>query len=207
MTMPRCEAPIRAALALCAGVAASCVAMGESVAAPRGRYVYVSVGACMAAGRLPLAWCENAAANARAAFEEAAPRHATRAACEKAHGAGRCLPAATGDGRGFAPRQGGFVITVTGAREASVEPGARGVAAKPRSVLTRDVSVAGRKETREDAAREEAAGEAESEAPRRPFGKLPPPVRFDPNFDCASVLEPGARGGSPGCYPAPARRR
>lgn len=192
-------------------VAAALVCAAGARAAER--LSYVSVGACMAAARVPLTWCENAAANARAAFEESAPVYARLRACERAHGAGRCAPFVGQGGAAFAPRQAGFVIMVRSMREASVTPGARGVEAKPRSVLTRDVSVASRggafgmqDEGAVDAPPSLPGGKA-VDAPAPWVGKLPPRPKFDPNFDCSSVLEPNTKGdGSPGCYPAPARR-
>lgn len=184
---------------------------------PRGRYAYGSLGACLAARLLPAQWCENGAANARAAFIESAPTHATREACERAHGRGRCAIAFERGAVAFSLRQDGFVIVARSAREASVTPGPASLGARPRSVLTRDASVDPR--ARRAAAPAGSAGAAGGAGRADPgagaFGVAtpqgersapPPPAAADPNFDCAALLEPDPRGGSsPGCYPA--RRR
>lgn len=199
------------AAGVCAALVVAPLAGGADAAEPRGRYAYGSLGACLAAHVLPAPWCENAAANARAAFIEKAPTHPSREACERAHGRGRCAVAFERGGVVFTMRQEGFVVVARSGREASVTPAPESLGARPRSVLTRDAAIDPRARR---AAAPAGGGRADPgpvfgvATPQGERGPAPPPVPVDPNFDCSALLEPDARGGaSPGCYPArrPAR--
>lgn len=184
----------------------------------RGATIYFSAQNCVSAGRLPAEICNFADANSAAEFEEKAPRFLSRDACERIHRA--CSLGFRGadgwSGRKnaifFTPRRQGFRITVKSDRDVTVVPTNSGFVFSPRSALRRDASInprAGRESPR--------AGAPGGTAQTAPFGvptadgikgPLPPRPPADPNFDCASVLEPDDKGDPrTGCVLAPPGRR
>lgn len=171
---------------------------------------------CVSSGRLSAEICANAAANAAAEFEEKAPRFPSRDACERVYRRGCALGfrgAAGFSGRSdaifFTPRQQGFRVVTRSERDVRVTPGGSDVKYSSRTALTRDASI------RPHGSRDFQAAETHSDGVTAAFGVATPegvkgavPARppFDPNFDCAAVLEPGSDP-STGCVAAPLRRR
>lgn len=188
-----------------------------------GQYSYSTEQSCGLGGKLNAEQCANATANGRAEFEEKAPRFPSRDACERVFATAGCSLGFKGaEGWAgkksaiyFSPRQAGFRILVSSPRDATVTPLALGplIRFSPRSVL--------RKDTRIDpkiAHNARDSWRAQPGAAARTFGVdtppaagdrgVPPPPPVDPNFDCASVLEPSARDhAETGCYLAPALHR
>jgi hypothetical protein len=183
-----------------------------------GGSVYLNAPACVSRGHRSPQLCGYAEKNAAAEFEEKAPRFATRAACEKAlH-----RPCAIGfSSRGgwserqhgvyFTPRQDGFRIVEALGRDPTVTPVSGSLPFQPRSTSRLDVSISAQAskywnwETRSAAG---SAGEFGVSSPDGAKGDIPPPPPVDPNFDCASVLEPSARASAAtACAPAPAHKR
>ncbi len=185
-----------------------------------GQYSFGTERSCIASGKLPPEQCANAAANAQAEFEEKAPRFPTRDACAKFFPHAGCSIGFSGadgwagkkSGLYFVPRQTGFRISV---RELSVVPYTDGpyIPFRHRTILNKAMGINSEKarEARKNWHPQAAPGDRiggfglETPAPG-PGGPLPPPPPIDPNFDCASVLEPSAANPETGCYPAPRRR-
>lgn len=190
----------------------------------RGAYVYSDEKSCVAGGRVDAPICANAAANARAEFDEKAPRYPTREACDRVFPRDRCSVGFSGaDGWAgkrsaiyFSPRMFGFRINILSEREAYVTPMITGISFSRRTAMRRDTGVdfavarQARRNWRPDA--QPASGGGESFGVDTPpsgdgSGAVPrPPI--DPNFNCAAVLEPNAHGdAASGCYPMPGRHR
>lgn len=197
---------------LCAGVAL--------VGAPASAEILVfgSERHCLSSGRLSPEVCANASANASAEFEEKAPRFPDRQACEHVFHAGCSLGFRGEAGFGgrrdaifFTPRQQGFRIIIRSGGDIRVTPvGAVGNFSS-RSALTRDASIRprGARDYRGATAHADGSGAPTSfgvATPDGAKGAVPPRPPFDPDFDCASVLEPGSDP-STGCVAAPLRRR
>ncbi len=190
-----------------------------------GQYSYGSEQNCVASGKFNAQQCVNAAANSQAEFEEKAPRFPSRDACEKVFAAAGCSVGFKGSegwegkksGIYFSPRQQGFRLGATQGRDMAVTPFTSGpeIRFSPRSIAKRETAInpsAGRSARDSWRARPVAGGGGETFGVNTPpkggdHAAIPPP-RVDPNFDCASVLEPSVNGQAEiGCYPAPARRR
>jgi uncharacterized protein YgiB involved in biofilm formation len=189
-------------------------------AASRKLLSYGTEQACVASGRHAAEFCANAAANSRAEFDEKAPRFRSREACESEFPMSGCSIGFSGtdgwagkkSGIFFTPRLTGFRILET-ERDTIVVPYVAGrvIGFSPRTVRRRDTHIDARagEQTRDawrvrsagGAARPQATGDSQPAVP----GAVPPPVPFDPNFDCAAVLEAGSDPVG-GCYPAPTRR-
>jgi uncharacterized protein YgiB involved in biofilm formation len=143
---------IRAAALAVAGFALA----PADLAAQAGGETYVRRDECIEAGKLSPEQCENAYRNARAEFEQKAPRYASRAACERAHK--RCgaqvsttggwdALARGGGGATYVPRFVGIRVTGEGAsaRALPVVEGGGGIKFSQRAVATLDDKVAGRR--------------------------------------------------------------
>ncbi len=184
-----------------------------------GQYSYGSEQSCILGGKLKAEQCANAVANAQAEFEEKAPRFPSREACERAFTSKGCSVGFIGaegwagkkSGIYFSPRQTGFRVLVSSPLDMTVTPFALGprISFSPRSILRKDTRI-----NPEIAHNARDSWRAPPAAAVGSFGvatpatagdsNAPPPV--DPNFDCASVLEPNARDhAETGCYLAPAR--
>lgn len=193
----------------------------------KGTFNYSSVRACVSAGKFTAEICALAEANAAAEFEEKAPRFPTRVICEQAFGPSSCSIGFRGaegwtgrkEGVYFAPRQEGFRLTAKSEHDVSVVPlAAPRLVVSSRSALRRDAAInprASRYLSNATAMRPAAAGRVGSQGygvgvatPQGSVGAIPPPPPVDPNFNCASYLEPDAKGDpNTGCAPAPARGR
>lgn len=196
-----------------------------------GQYSYGSEQSCGASGRFNAQQCANAAANSQAEFEEKAPRFPSREACEKVFAAARCSVGFKGSqgwegkksGIYFSPRQQGFRVEASSGRDMAVTPFTAGpeIRFSPRPIAKRETAInpnAGRS-ARDSWRAQPVARDPNGGPTPETFGvdappkggdhaAIPPPPRVDPNFDCASVLEPSVNGQpETGCYPAPARRR
>jgi uncharacterized protein YgiB involved in biofilm formation len=129
--------------------------MGPSdLAAQAPDAVYVRRDECVEAGRLTAEQCEFAYRNARAEFEQAAPRYASRAACERNHKrCGAQVISAGGwesfgkGGASYVPRFIGVRVTGEGAarRALPVVEGTAKVAFAGRPVTELQDKVAGRR--------------------------------------------------------------
>jgi hypothetical protein len=205
---------------LCCGGLALVMATDAIAQVKAGQYSYTTEQACGLGGKLNAEQCATATANARAEFEEKAPRFPSRDACERVFSAAGCSLGFKGaEGWAgkksaiyFSPRQAGFRVLVSSPRDATVTPFALGplIRFSPRSIL--------RKDTRIDPRIAHNARESWRSRPGAAAGIFgvetptaagdhgaPPPPPVDPNFDCASVLEPSARDhAETGCYLAPA---
>ena len=214
------------------GLATVCVvfvAVDAALAATakRGQFSYAAERNCVDGGVLTAEQCANAAANARAEFDEKTPHFPTRDACERVFaGAGCSLGFAGSDGWAgkksgiyFTPRQSGFRVSVASDRDMTVVPFTAGppVTYAPRSVLTRDtqinpVTARHARDSWRARPTRSARGTGGQFGVDTPSGAgsredLPPPPPVDPNFDCASVLEPSAKDtANTACYLAPRRR-
>jgi uncharacterized protein YgiB involved in biofilm formation len=209
---------IIAALAVCAPA--------SLWAQPRNTYTFRSEQNCVAARKFSAEQCANAVANSRAEFEEKAPRFPTREACErlfKEVGCSLGFKGADGwagkkSGLYFSPRQLGFTMTPSG-RDGVTAPFTSGppVAFSTRTIARRDAGVnfavgqkardSWRAEPGSSPARATSQDLGVPNAPAGDRGALPSPPPVDPNFDCASFLEPAKDGqAGVGCYPAPARK-
>ncbi len=213
---------IDARLPLASFAVALLFAGGASAAMTYGAHDFGSERHCASTGKLPADICAIAAANAAAEFEEKAPRFAARDACERVFRGG-CSVGFRGAG-GFAgrpggvffsPRQQGYRVTVKSDHDARVTPLGAGAGFSARSALTRDTAIHphGSRDyvapTHASAPRGAVSGNAgfgvaTPDGPKS--GALPPRPPTDPNFDCASVIEPGADPAT-ACALAPARRR
>lgn len=200
-------------------------APASPLAQSRSAYTFRSEQNCIGAHKFSSEQCANAVANSRAEFEEKAPRFPTRDACERLFKEAGCSLGFKGadgwagkkSGLYFSPRQQGFTVTLSG-KDGVTRPFTSGppIAFSPRTIARRDAAVnssAGQKAR--DSWRAEPGNSAKAtsqelgvpNAPAGDRGALPPPAPVDPNFDCASFLEPAKDGQSGiGCYPAPARK-
>ncbi len=179
--------------------------------------VYLNAAACVSKGRSPQL-CSNAEKNAAAEFEEKAPRFASRAACEKALQRPCAIGFSSRGGWGerqhgvyFTPRQDGFRIVEAYGRDPTVTPVSGSLYFQPRATSRLEVSIspqASRYWNWEARSAGGSAGEYGVSSPDGAKGDIPPPPPIDPNFDCASVLEPSARASAAtACALAPARKR
>ena len=172
----------------------------------RGNYRYGNEQQCSSAKVLTSDQCRAASLNAGAEFDEKVPHFPTRAACERAMGANRCMIGefAGSGGVYFVPQRAGFVVTVKSDRDMSVVPvaGTRSAQGfRPRSILRLDTARNfGRGGSRIAGG---GPGQTFGEAiPTGATGPLPPPPKFQPGFDCNALLEPKAsRDDDIGCYP------
>jgi hypothetical protein len=209
MSHPRCLFCVGLALVMATRVAAQVKPVEYSYGAEQG---------CILGGRLSAEQCANAAANARAEFEEKALRFPSRDACQRVFAAAGCelgFKGAEGwagkkSGIYFSPRQAGFRVRLSSPRDATVTPFALGprIQFSPRSISRKDTRIDPRTaRNARDSWRGQpgaAAGTFGVDTPSTPGGLVPPPPPVDPNFDCASVLEPSARDhAETGCYLAP----
>ena len=199
------------------------LASAASAGVTHGHYSYGAERSCVSAGKLTAELCANAAANAQAEFDEKAPRFPTREACQRAFPGGCSVAFKGSDGWAgkksgifFTPRQSGFQVNVSSERDMTVVPYASGVsiAFTRRSILHKDTRIdpraaaQARESWRIRAAGGGAAYGVDTPPPGMGRGAPAPQPPVDPNFDCKSVLEPGAAGSADtGCYLAPARRR
>lgn len=148
-------APLVLARAAAFAVAWLALAPADLAAQAAGQ-TYVRRDECIEAGRLSAEQCENAYRNARAEFEQKAPRYASRAACERAHR--RCgaqisttggwdALARGGGGATYVPRFVGIRVTGEGAagRTLPIIEGSARVAFSPRQVAALDDKVAARR--------------------------------------------------------------
>jgi uncharacterized protein YgiB involved in biofilm formation len=177
----------------------------------RGSYQYYSADRCASAGKVPKEICKNAATNASAEFEEKAPHFSTRTACESAYGPGACaisLRQSGSRGVSFTPRQEGFRLVVRSGNDISAQPIARGLEFSSRTAVRPAMSINPRLAGLAARGRPGAAGVVfGSSAPDGVRGPLPPPVPFDPNFDCAAFVEPSSKGDvQSACAPIPGHR-
>jgi uncharacterized protein YgiB involved in biofilm formation len=187
--------------AACIGGLICLAAFAAQAQTPRGTWRYANEQQCAAAKTLSAAQCRAASLNAAAEFDEKVPRFATRDACERAMGANRCMIGefAGSGGVYFVPQRAGFIVTVKSDRDMTVVPvsGARSAQGfRPRTILRLD--------TARNFGRGGGAGGAGTFGVATPTGEggpLPPPPKFDPNFDCNALLEPKGRGDDVGCYP------
>ena len=184
----------------------------------RGSFNYASAQQCAADRKISSEFCANAAANAQAEFDEKAPRFPSRDSCERVHGAGRCNLGFGGGGKSggvfFTPRMQSFAVKVVSDRDMSVTPVVGLISVSPRSILRRDTHINPAIATQarhnlqppREAARPGFGGAREAtfglKRPEGTGGPAPPRAPVDPNFDCASVLEPGTSAGDVGCWPA-----
>lgn len=188
----------------------------------KGAFTFGSASNCASSGKMPSDICGYAQLNAEAEFEEKAPRYPSRSLCEQAFGGGACSLGFRGaegwagkkNGIYFSPRQQGFRVTIKSDHDVTVVPlGAPGLSFSPRSALHRDASVNPRAPREQTSARPFGAqggapvfGVATPEGGSA--GPLPPRPPVDPNFDCASYLEPDDKGDPrTGCVLAPPGRR
>ena len=117
---------------------------------------YVRRDECIEGGKLSAEQCEFAYRNARAEFEQKAPRYASRALCERAHK--RCAAQVTttggwdalargGGGATYVPRFVGIRVSGEGAagKTLPIVDGAARIAFSPRQVAALDDKVAGRR--------------------------------------------------------------
>lgn len=143
---------IAPAAALAAMLAVTFGAPGETAAQGAGQ-VYERRDECTAAGRLTPDECDFAYRNARAEFEQKAPRYAGRAQCERLHGRCAAQAVSTGGwesfGKGgatYVPRFGGVRVTGEGAarRALPVVAGSGRISFTGRPVTSLSDTVSGR---------------------------------------------------------------
>lgn len=125
------------------------------LAAQAAGQTYIRRDECIEAGKLSPEQCENAYRNARAEFEQKAPRYASRSACERAHKRCGAQVATTGGwdalargaGATYVPRFVGIRVTGEGAASKAlpIVEGAARIAFSPRQVAALDDKVAGRR--------------------------------------------------------------
>ena len=180
--------------------------------------VYESAEHCLLDGELDATRCANAAANARAEYEERVPRFASREACARAFAETGCAENSRAEGF-FSPRQTGFRVEIKSWREQWVRPVVSGppIRFEPRSILRRDLYVhphyarlwTGPEEAAPRPQRAVLPAEGRPVSPRvmETSPSHPPPrAPADENFDCASLLEPSERAHADiSCYPARTR--
>ena len=194
---------------------------GLAAQASPAQYSYGAEQNCILSGKLKPEQCANAAANAQAEFEEKAPRFPSREACERIFVPAGCSVGFKGaEGWAgkksaiyFSPRQAGFRVMVSSPSDMTVTPFASGprINFSSRSILRKDTRI--NPQVAHDARGSwrlqpsAAAGTFDVAMPSAAGDGKPPAPPVDPNFDCASVLEPSARDhAETGCYLAPARR-
>ncbi|SFD05569.1 Protein of unknown function [Bosea sp. CRIB-10] len=142
----------RAAVFAVAGFALTPADLAAQVAGQ----TYVRRDECIEAGKLSAEQCENAYRNARAEFEQKAPRYASRSACERAHK--RCgaqvsttggwdALARGGGGQSYVPRFVGIRVTGEGAsgKTLPIIEGSAKVTFAARQVAALDDKVAARR--------------------------------------------------------------
>lgn len=71
---------------------------------------YTSVAECRAAGKVPVAQCETAYAEAQKADTKTAPRFEDRQTCEEQYGVSQCVPRNNNGSSFFTPLLTGFII-------------------------------------------------------------------------------------------------
>lgn len=186
-----------------------------------GGFTYYSSEACATAGKFSRSVCAHAQANAEAEFEEKAPHFPTRAACERAYGRGQCALSLRASARisgarggvSFTIRQQGFRIVARSDTDVTTTPVARGLMFSARSALYRRTSIDPRAVARAAPHPTGATASAQtsfgvSNPPAGAAGPMPPPVRYDPNFNCADYIDPATKGDpNAACAPAPEFRR
>ena len=194
---------------------------GIAARASLAQYSYGAEQNCILGGKLTPEQCANAVANAQAEFEEKAPRFPSREACERVFASAGCSVGFIGaegwagkkSGIYFSPRQAGFRVLVSSPSDMTVTPFALGprINFSPRSILRKDTRI--NPQIAHDARASwrlqpsTAVGTFGLATPSASGDNKPPAPPVDPNFDCASVLEPSARDhAETGCYLAPARR-
>ncbi|WP_158673595.1 DUF1190 domain-containing protein [Bosea sp. FBZP-16] len=142
----------RAAVFAVAGIALA----PADLAAQAAGQTYVRRDECIEAGKLSAEQCEHAYRNARAEFEQKAPRYASRSACERVHK--RCgaqvsttggwdALARGGGGQSYVPRFVGIRVTGEGAQGKAfpIIEGTGKVAFSARQVAALDDKVAARR--------------------------------------------------------------
>ena len=142
----------RAAVFAVAGIALA----PADLAAQAAGQTYVRRDECIEAGKLSAEQCEHAYRNARAEFEQKAPRYASRSACERVHK--RCgaqvsttggwdALARGGGGQSYVPRVVGIRVTGEGAQGKAfpIIEGTGKVAFSARQVAALDDKVAARR--------------------------------------------------------------
>ncbi len=208
MARSHADPRLLALAALCAAPGALCAEGGGKI------HVFDDVPGCVASHRFTLAQCAAAAAAASAEFSQKVPHFPSREACESLFPQAGCSIAfLSGDSAAggkaalyFTPRRTGFRIFVASAQDIRVLPQAVGEGIRFQAHAIPGSARVDPKPAH--AAAPAAPDDPGLEAPPPRVGSLPPPPRFDPNFDCAAVLEPSARASADtACYPAPSRRR
>ena len=142
----------RAAAFAVAGIA---LTPADVVAQAAGQ-TYVRRDECIEAGKLSAEQCENAYRNARAEFEQKAPRYASRSACERAHKRCGAQISTTGGwdalargrgGQSYVPRFVGIRVTGEGAsgKTLPIIEGSAKVTFAARQVAALDDKVAARR--------------------------------------------------------------
>jgi hypothetical protein len=142
----------RAAAFAVAGIALTPADLAAQVAGQ----TYVRRDECIEAGKLSAEQCEHAYRNARAEFEQKAPRYASRAACERAHKRCGAQVSTTGGwdalargrgGQSYVPRFVGIRVTGEGAsgKTLPIIEGSAKVAFSARQVAALDDKVAARR--------------------------------------------------------------
>lgn len=178
-----------------------------------GVFTYRSAQACIADGKAPRDVCSYAAMNAAAEFEEKAPHFPSRAACEQVYRRNACAisfrQGAIGAGARravtFTPRQEGFRLILRSDHDISTLPISPGLNFSNRTALHQAASIdpraAGQAASRSGSTAGAAFGVPEAGGAK---GPLPPPVPFDPNFDCSKYIEPSSKGDvESACAPVP----
>ena len=190
---------------------------GVAAQASPTQYSYGAEQNCILGGKLTPEQCANAVANAQAEFEEKAPRFPSREACERVFASAGCSVGFKGadgwagkkSGIYFSPRQAGFRVMVSSPSDMTVTPFALGprITFSPRSILRKDTRINPQTAHEARGSWRLQPSEAVGASPSTAGDNKPPAPPVDPNFDCASVLEPSARDhAETGCYLAPARR-
>lgn len=206
----------RESVAACAAAAILLLATAHGARAEmtRGVSTFASQSQCASSGKFPSDICAMADANAAAEFDEKAPRFTARADCERVYGAcsigfrGADGWAGRRGGLYFTPQRRGFRLTVRSESDATVTPIAPGLSFSQRSALRRDASINPRARREGVSAGVNGTAAFGVAVPEGAKGSLPPAPPIDPNFNCASVLEPGDKGDpNTGCVLAPAGRR
>lgn len=190
---------------------------GVAAQASPTQYSYGAEQNCILGGKLKPEQCANAVANAQAEFEEKAPRFPSRDACERVFASAGCSVGFKGaegwagkkSGIYFSPRQAGFRVMVSSPSDMTVTPFALGprITFSPRSILRKDTRINPQTAHEARGSWRLQPSAAAGASPSAAGDDKPPAPPVDPNFDCASVLEPSARDhAETGCYLAPARR-
>jgi hypothetical protein len=189
-----------------------------------GEYSYGSEKSCVSSAELTVEQCAVAASNAQAEFQAKAPRFATRQECERFFAATGCSLGFEGaEGWAgkkshiyFSPREAGFRVVARAQNDVSVTPLSIGpeIRFSPRSALQKNLSVdfegarKARNSWRAPSAAATGDGPDAVALPASAIQSSTKSLSTDPDFDCASVLEPNARDhAETACYPAPHYRR